>query len=251
MLGGTHTISLTVTNNTGFWLAGGSLMLTAGGKPTTGGPTTDTLSFPTTSTTTSSDALGDTTQPVTTESAATSYEISGHITQGGRTWTDTTGQQLQFGDDQTNINPTCSGPCYQWVHGEETQSGSETVSGPGADVKRSDTSNWTVDAPNGFEQNSTGTDFFLPADVNQQVTDVAKETAGFFHGFQTNLSESIIGYGALEEDSGLATIADGDTTGTITAQSSGGLFDNSLYQRTVVTRGGGIVQDVTQPAGNP
>ncbi|HEV2371150.1 MAG TPA: peptide-N4-asparagine amidase [Streptosporangiaceae bacterium] len=252
MLGGTHTISLTVTNNTGFWLAGGSLMLTNGGQATTGGPVTDTLTFPTTSTVSTSNALGSTSQPVTTESAATSYEISGHITQGGRTWTDTTRQQLQFGDDQSLINPTCSGPCYQWVHGEQTQSGAETVSGPGADVRRSDTANWTVDAPNGFLTDPTGNDFFLPADVNQQLTDVAKQDAGFFHGYQTSLSESIIGYGALEEDSGAASIADGDTTGTITAQSSGGFFDNSLFQRTVVTRGGAIVQDITQPsAGTP
>jgi len=35
---------------------------------------------------------------------------------------------------QSLINPNCSGPCYQSVHGEETQATSETVTGPGANV---------------------------------------------------------------------------------------------------------------------
>jgi hypothetical protein len=249
MLGGTHTIGLTVVNNNGFWLAGGSLLLTNGGPATTGAVTTDTLTFPTTSQVTTSNALGSSSNPVTTESASTSYKISGTVTQGGRTWTDTTRQQLQFGDDQSLINPTCSGPCYQWVHGEETQATSETVTGPGANVSRNDNASWTADAPNGFLQDPTGADFFLPAAVNQQLTDVATQRAGFFGNYETRLSESIIGYGALEEDSGATSIADGDTTGTITDQAIGGdgPFGGSLYQRTVVTRGGSVVQDLIEP----
>jgi len=45
------------------------------------------------------------------------------------------------------------------------------------------------------------------------------------------------------------TIADGDTTGTVTAQTIGGdgPFGGSLYQRTVVTRGGSVVQDLVEP----
>ena len=252
LLGGTHTIGLTVVNNNGYWLAGGSLLLTNGGPATTGSVGTDTLTFPTTSQVTTSDALGSSSNPVTTESAATSYEISGNVTQGGRTWTDTTRQRLQFGDDQSSINPSCSGPCYQWAHGEETQATSETVTGPGASVSRDDHSSWTIDAPNGFLQDSTGADFFLPAAVNQQLTDVATQHAGFFGDYETRLSESIIGYGALEEDNSVPTIADGDTTGTITAQTMGGAgpFGGSLYQRTVVTRGGSVVQDLIEPACN-
>jgi Peptide N-acetyl-beta-D-glucosaminyl asparaginase amidase A len=249
MLGGTHTIGLTVVNNNGYWLAGGSLLLTNGGPATTGAVTTDTLTFPTTSQVTTSNALGSASNPVTSESAGTSYEISGNVTQGGRTWTDTTRQQLQFGDDQSLINPSCSGPCYQWVHGEETQATSETVTGPGANVSRNDNASWTIDAPNGFLQDPTGADFFLPASVNQQLTDVATQHAGFFGDYETRLSESIIGYGALEEDSGATSIANGDTTGTITDQTTGGdrPFGGSLYQRTVVTRGGSVVQDLIEP----
>ncbi len=250
MLGGTHTIGLTVVNNNGFWLAGGSLLLTNGGPATTGSVGTDTLSFPTASHVTTSSALGSSSNQVTSESAATSYEISGQVTQGGRTWTDTTRQQLQFGDDQSSINPSCSGPCYQWVHGEETQATSETVTGPGANVSRDDNTSWTIDAPNGFLQDSTGADFFLPAAVNQQLTDVATQHSGFFGDYETRLSESIIGYGALEEDSGVTSIANGDTTGTITDQTIGGdgPFGGSLYQRTAVTRGGSIMQDLIEPA---
>jgi Peptide N-acetyl-beta-D-glucosaminyl asparaginase amidase A len=244
LLAGTHTIGLTVVNNAGFWLAGGSLLLTAGGSPTSGRLLSDTLS-PTASQVTTSDALGSASQPVTSETANGAYAISGQVTQGGRTWTDTLRQSLQFGDDQSDINPSCSGPCYQWVHGEVTQSTSETVSGPGAQVARHDTASWTIDAPNGFLQNADGSDFFLPAAVSQQLTDVAAQHGGFLSPYRASLSESIIGYGALEEDNSAATISNGDTTGTITDQDSGA-GPGALFQRTVVAHGGVIVQDLTQ-----
>lgn len=249
ILGGTHTISLTVLGNTGFWLAGGSLLLGAGGSATTGSVSTDTLSFPTASHVTTKHALGSASKPVTSEKASASYEIAGQVTQDGHTWTDTLSQKLQFGDDQSNINPACSGPCYQWVHGEETQSTSETLSGPDVDVTRGDSSNWTVDAPEGFLLNKAGSAFFLPATVAQQLTDVARQQAGHFPMYQTSLSESIIGYAALEENATGAPITDGDTTGTITAEASGPWpGSNTLYQRTVVARGGVVVQDLIQPA---
>jgi hypothetical protein len=247
MLGGTHTISLTVAGNDGYWLAGGSLLLGAGGGATSGAVTSDTLSFPTTSHVVTKHALGQAGKPVTSESAAASYAISGQVTQDGRTWTDSVNQHLQFGDDQSSIDPSCTGPCYQWAHGEETQSASETLSGPGVNVTRGDTSSWTIDAPNAFMENKSGTALFLPGSVSQQLTDVARQQAGFSPAYQTSLSESIIGYGAIGENTTSTTIADGDTTGTITAESSGGWPGGGLYQRTVVARGGVIVQDLTQP----
>jgi hypothetical protein len=248
MLGGTHTISLTVAGNTGFWLAGGTMLLGTDGRTTTGGVLSDTLSFPTASHVVTKHALGSANKPVTSESAKASYQISGQVTQDGRTWTDTASQRLQFGDDQSYINPACATACYQWVHGEETQSGGETVSGPGVNLSRTDTANWTIDAPNGFLPAKSGA-FFLPASVSQQLTDVASQQgSGFGGSYQTRLSESIIGYGALEENSaGTAMITDGDTTGTITAQTSGGWpAGGSLYQRTVIARGGNVVQNLVQ-----
>ncbi len=248
MLGGTHTISLTVLNNTGFWLAGGSLLVGAGADPTTGSVVTDTLAFPTASRVTTKHAFGSASKPVTSEKASASYQISGQVSQDGRTWTDTLNQKLQFGDDQSSINPACSGPCYQWVHGEETQSTSEALSGPGVNVTRDDNSDWTVNAPEGFLQNKTGSAFFLPATVAQQLTDVARQQSGDFPLYQTSLSESIIGYAALEENATGAPITDGDTTGTITAAQSGPWpGSGTLYQRTVVARGGVVVQDLIQP----
>ncbi len=238
-LGGTHTISLTVTNNTGYWLAGGSLLITASGGPTGGSVGTDTLTFPTTSQTTTVDGLGSAQNPVTSEAAAMSYQISGQVTQGGRTWTDSEQQSLQFGDDQTTIDPSCSGPCYQWVHGEETQVSSRQVAGGGLAYSSSDRSSWTIDAPNGYLPNASGSDFLLPAAVNQQLTDFAA-ASGWHGGYRTTLSESIIGYGSLEAN---GSVADGDTTGTITAQSSGD-GDGSTYLRTIVARGGVILQDL-------
>jgi hypothetical protein len=258
MLGGTHTISLSVANNTGYWLAGGTMLLGTDGHPTTGGVVSDTLAFPTASHVVTKHALGSAGKPVTSESAAASYQISGQVTQDGHTWTDTTGQRLQFGDDQSYINPTCATACYQWVHGEETQSGTETVSGPGVNLSRTDTANWTIDAPNGYLPVKSGA-FFLPASVSQQLTDVAAQQGGGFGlgpGYQTRLSESIIGYGALAENSTASPITDGDTTGTITAQASGGGWRGGgwpgggyLYQRTVVARGGHVVQNLVQSPG--
>jgi len=49
-----------------------------------------------------------------------------------------------------------------------------------------------------------------------------------------------MGYGALEEDNSVSTISDGDTTGTITVQDGGP--GPTVYQQTIVTRGGTIVQ---------
>lgn len=232
---GPHTISLTVVNNTGFWLAGGALLLTAGGPAVSGTVTADTLQFPTPSSVSTSNALGDSSQPVPSESASASYQIAGTVTQGSRTWTDTLNQQLQFGNDQSNINPSCSGPCYQWVHQETTGSGSEAVSGPGVDLNRTNQWSYTTDAPNGFLTDPTGANFFLPASVSQELTDVAAQGA-----IRTSLSESIMGYAALEEDSTVPTITNGETTGTITASDGGPVFE-----RTITTRGGQIVQDLT------
>jgi len=249
MLGGTHTITLTVAGNTGYWLAGGSLLLGTGGSAVSGGVTSDTLAFPTTSRVVTKHALGQSGKPVTSESASKSYTISGQVTSGGHTWTDTLDQHLQFGDDQSSVDPSCSGPCYQWAAGEESQNTSETISGPRVHVTRSDTSNWTINAPNAFLVNARNA-LFLPASVSQQLTDVARQAGPWGPAYQTSLSESIIGYGALgENSSGAASITDGDTTGTITAQASGGWPGGGyLYQRTVVARGGVIKQDIVQPS---
>jgi hypothetical protein len=245
LLGGTHTVSLTVAGNDGFWLAGGTLLLTTAKQPTTGQLTADTLTFPTTSTVTTTKALGWSKQPVTSESAARSYRISGQVDIAGQTWTDTLQQSLQFGDDQNSVNPSCSGPCYQWVQGEETQTTTENISGP-ALALRTDKSSWTIDAPNGYEQNAAGSAFFLPASVSQQSTDEAQDVDGALGTFSSNLLESIIGYGALEETATGAPITNGDTTGTISYQTTGRVpTDDWLYQRSVVTRGGVVVQDLT------
>jgi hypothetical protein len=231
---GPHTISLTVVNNAGYWLAGGALLLSSGGAPVSGTVTSSTLNFPDSSSISTSNALGNTSQPVTSESASDTYRITGTVTQEGRTWTDALNQSLQFGNDQTYVNPSCSGPCYQWAHQETTASGSGTITGPGVRVTRDDRSSYTTDAPNGFLTNTSGSNFFLPASVSQQLTDVATQDR-----YRTSLSESIIGYGALEEDSSAPTITNGETTGTITSSDGG-----PVYQRTITTRGGVIVQDL-------
>jgi len=255
MLGGTHTIGLTVVNNTGYWLAGGSLLLTTGRAATTGGIISNSPAFPHSSTTTSADALGSANQPVTSESAATSYQISGSVTEGQQTYIDTLHEALQFGDDQTNIDPSCVTRCYQWVHGEETQSSTESLTGPGADTVRNDQLSWTIDAPNGYEQNSTGSDFFLPASVSQQLSNFADQQGGGLGSWRTTLTESIIGYGALGVNGSSVAITNGDTTGTVSYVTSGLSPGTDIsYVRTVVARGGQVEQDSSNqlpPPGGP
>lgn len=243
LLAGTHTITLTVAGNAGYWLAGGSLLVSTGRSTTTGKLLSDTLTFPSTSTVTTQNALGSTNQPVTAESASKSYEISGQVNEGRQQFTDTIDQSLQFENDQSYINPSCSGPCYQWVHSEETQSTTENLSGAAGTVSRSDRSSWTIDAPNGYLQSSDGSDFFLPASVSQQLTDVAQQQGGWIGQFTASLLESIIGYGALEEDNSTPTITNGDTTGTISYHTSGGGAIEH-YARSIVTSGGQVVQSV-------
>jgi hypothetical protein len=210
-------------------------MLTTGGQSVSGSVTSDTLSFPTASTVTSTNAMGTSDQPVLSESAAASYAISGTVRQGGRAWTDTLNQSLQFGNDQSNIGSSCISGCFQWVHQETTSSAAETITGPGVHVDRTDKSSYTIDSPEAQLENTSGSDFFLPASVTQQLTDVASDGSD-----QTSLSESIVGYGALEEDNSVPSITNGETTGTVTQDDNGDTFI-----RTVTTRGGVIVQDVT------
>ena len=232
-----HTITLTVANNDSYWLAGGSLLLSTGGRAVTGSVTTNTLTFPTTSTVSTTEGLSSSTNEVITESASKSYQISGTVTQDGRTWTDSLSQSLQFANDQTDIGPSsCNTYCYDWVHQETTSSASETITGPGRQSQtRHDNTSWTIDAPSGYQQNTSGTDFFLPASVSQSYTDMASAA-----GYSTSLQESVTGYGALEEDNSAATITDGDTTGTIALNDGGYIF-----QHTIVTHGGVIVQNLT------
>lgn len=244
LAGGTHTISLTVVNNANYWLGGGSLLLTTAKGATGGRLLTDTLSFPGSSQVVTQDANGGSGNPVFTESASRAYEIAGTVTVGRQTYVDTLDQRLQFENDQSNIDYSCSGPCYQWVHGEETQATSETITGPGTDINRTDDSSWTIDAPNGYVPDSGG--FFLPAAVNQQLTDVATQVRGLLPTRRTSLSESIIGYGALQAGGG-PNIENGDTTGTVTyASSDGSAASQVLYQRTVVASGGVIEQNLVQ-----
>jgi hypothetical protein len=119
---------------------------------------------------------------------------------------------------------------------------SRQVAGSGLAYSSSDRSSWTIDAPNGYLANASGSDFLLPAAVNQQLTDFAAES-GWHGGYRTTLSESIIGYGSLEENGSTVPVANGDTTGTITEQSSGE-GDGGTYLRTIVARGGVILQDL-------
>lgn len=238
LLGGQHTITINVTNNSGYWLIGGSLLFNEnGGHPTTGSLLTDTLTFPTTASNDYNDnALGSSANQVIGQSATLGYEIQGSVTDGHKTWTDDLTSSLQFSNDQTNVTTNY----MQFVHGEQIASTTEVSRGPdGPALTQKETDVYTVDAPNAFLQSPDGSDFFLPAQVTQSLDVTKSVRRGDAPAAQSHLYENVQGYAALEEDNAQPTIAVGSTTGYVTYTAANG----GEYQRLVVARGGVILHD--------
>jgi len=245
LMHGPTTVSISVANNTGYWLVGGSLLLTTGRERTTGSIRTDTLTLPGSSTVATSDQLGSSQDQVLTESATRSYRIVGTIRQGRRRYLVSVTSHLTYDNDQVQIDPSCSGPCYQWVQGEATADNAATTTMPsGRSLRQSERSSWTIDAPNGYLTASGGAAFLLPTATSQVLTSSASQV-GLGHSYSTSLQESIVGDATLGEDGTTTTAEQGDTTGTVTYLTSTGL----RYQRTVVARGGRVLQDVVSASG--
>lgn len=237
LLGGQHTITLTVQNNTGYWLMGGSLFLGEdGGKPTSGKLLTDTLTFPTTAASDTSNALGSPNNAVTGQEATKSYEIKGQITTAGGAWVDDLTSSLQFSNDQTNITDNY----LQYLHGEQVANTTEVLQDPqGAPTTWKESDTYTVDAPSAFLQQSGTNNFFLPAQVTQSHDVKTSVQVGNGAVRASHLYENVEGYSALEEDNSAPTITDGSTTGDVTYENAQG----QQYQRLVVARGGVILHD--------
>lgn len=235
LLNGQHTITLSVTNNSDYWLIGGSILVQENhGHPTSGKLLTDTLSFPTTADVQTTNALGSSANQVYGETATRQYEIKGQVTSGGKTWTDDITGSLQFGDDQTNIMPNY----LQYVHNEQTVTTTEVAQGPGSrPTTQRVTDVYTVDAPEAFLQ--SGGNFYLPSQVAESRDQTVSNQVGTGPAQLSHLYESEQGYGALEEDSSAPTITDGSTTGTVLYQNERG----QQYQRLIVARGGVILHD--------
>lgn len=238
LLGGTHSVSLTVVNNTGYWLTGGSLLFDEnGGRPTTGTLLKDTLTFPTTANNDyNANAVGSSANQVTGQSATLGYEISGQVTDGRQSWTDDLTSSLQFSNDQTNTVTNY----MQFVHGEQIAATTEVSQGPGGPaLTRKETEVYTLDAPNAFLQSPDGADFFLPAQVTQGLDVTKSAQAGNAPARQSHLYENVQSYAALEEDNSQPTITVGSTTGYVTYSAANG----GAYSRLVVARGGVILHD--------
>lgn len=235
LLHGTHTVTVTVANNAGYWLASGNLLVTESGGGSTGGAiVADTLTFPTTSTLRIADALHSSAQTVSTESAHRSYRISGYVTTPRGSWVSDLRQALQYSDDQTNIAANYT----QYLHSERILDGTDLLFGPRSLVTRHARESYTLDAPNAYLQ--SGADFLLPAQVSQNLTEDLTQNGGSLPALASLLSESLQGYASLEEDNQQPTITDGATTGTVTYRAP----DGSQFWRTIVTRGGQILRDL-------
>jgi len=197
MLGGKHTISLTVEGNTGYWLVSGSLMLDRmPGVTTTGGITQDTLSFPASapSTLTNSPGSGNS---LLTQSANRNYTIAGTITTPAGTWDSSVQQSMQWTNDQTNTTANYFG----LVHAVQVVNTTSTLSGPGTPtLTRQAQDLYTLDVADGYVQGATGNAFLLPANTTQMLSQDQTVQAGAQTLYHSGLYETIQSYGALQTD---------------------------------------------------
>jgi hypothetical protein len=231
LLGGTHTVSIQVANNQGYWLLAGSLFLYENhGKPTTGSVITNTLTFPTQASTTTTGILGSTSNTLLNQDATSGYTIQGSIQSGSERWIASVDSSLRGSNDQTNVNPDY----WQLVHGLQAVTTDEKVTRGKETWQRHSEDSYTLDATSAYLQLSNNANaFFLPADVTQSLDEVHSASGpGFnalYHGgspgageaYNSALYETIQGYAALQRGIG-ADIANGATTAYANFEDSSG-----------------------------
>ena len=227
--GGTHTITMTVQNNADYWLVSGSLFLTeAPGVKTSGSVTKDTLTFPANAPTTNTPAYGSGNM-LTSQTANRDYTIAGTITAGRSMWSAQVQQSMQFSNDQTNTTANYFG----LVHGNQIVTTDSSVSG-----QHMQTMDWhtmsvhTLDAADGYVQDTTSNNFTLPAKTMQEKQRV---TWGGRLLYRSNKYESIQGYAVMQTGAGSKQVALGSTTAFAR-------YSNSLgetYNRVLIARGQG------------
>lgn len=231
MLHGTHTISITVLNNSGYWLMNGSLMLYQVPRAKTSGAiTTDTLKFPTAFANDTQGALHSSSGvTLQNDTAENQYKIQGTIDGvGHKSLSATVSGNMTFSNDQTNTKQDYWG----LVHGAQYVSTDESLMGPGVDWQRQSQVAYTVDSGSSYYQAGSG--FYLPANVTQSLN-VEKQQSGLGKPYSSTLYENIQGYGALQEAS--KNISQGATTGTTFFHNSSGYH----YHAFVMARGGSFV----------
>ncbi|NMP23283.1 peptide-N4-asparagine amidase [Sulfobacillus harzensis] len=242
MLHGTHTISITVLNNTGYWLMNGSLFLyQKPGAHVTGTVTKDTLKFPTVYSNATSTALNSSSGvSLQNDTASTQYTIQGTINGAGPgPLTATVQGSSTFSNDQTNTGQDYWG----LVHGAQYTTLDESLTGPGVNLTRDSQDAYTVDSGSSFYQVSSG--FFLPANVTQSLNQ-EHQTTGFGAPYTSSLYENVQGYGALQEAS--KNISQGATTGVAMFHDSTGY----RYHAFIMARGGSyVVNQVSSRIGRP
>jgi hypothetical protein len=232
LLGGKHTITLSVEGNTGYWLLNSSLFLYEdGGKPTTGSITKDTLTFPAQPSYSTSNALNSSNYPLFNETSNQQYEIQGTLKTENGTWTRGVKSSVIWSNDQVVMNNE-----YQMVHGSQDVTTDETLTNPqGHSLTRESDSSYTLDAPNAFVSNPDGS-FLLPTQVTQSLNEVHSLSGLGQPGYNSSLYESVQAYGILQEGS-VGTITQGATTGVLQ-------YNNSLganYRENLMARGGKLV----------
>jgi hypothetical protein len=251
LLGGSHTISLTVANNAGYWLLTGSLFLYEdNGVATSGKLLSNTLTTPTSSTVTTTNIEGNSSNPLYNEDASTSYKIQGEVKTAYGDWTATVNSSLTFANDQTNINPQY----WQIVHGLQDVKIEESLATNGQTFwTRSSDESYTLDATSAYIQpDSSSSDYFLPADVTQTLNEVHSVSGKVPWGWSTykgrgynaepgsyhsTLFETIQGYAALQRTASNGTITNGATSAFAS-------FEDSLgtnFREVLEARGGVIV----------
>lgn len=236
ILGGTHTLTITVPNNQGYWNLGGSLLLYEnGGKPTKGAVTLNTLKFPDPPKMETTKVFGAADSLLTAEVPQRAYTIQGQIVTDNGTFTATVDAKLDYANDQTNVNTGN----WQVVHLGQTVTMAETLVSPdGQTTRRESTETAVLDCTNAFMQPASGKGFFLPASMTQTLDAVHKVTGpDLAVPFQSTQHTSVQGY---------ATMIRQDTTTAMGATAAYSSYRDSLgrsLRQSLSARNGSLVTD--------
>lgn len=236
MLGGKHTIKMTVVNNADYWLVSGALLLNEdAGVTTSGSITTDTLSFPENAPLTNTPGYGSG-NSMASQTANRDYTISGTVLTKKQSWTAKVHQTMQFSNDQTNTSANYFG----LIHGNQMVTSDSTVSGHG--MPTTDWHNkemYTIDAADGYIQDTASSNYLLPTNVTQALQVEHQVMRNGKSMYDSHLYETIEGYAAIQTGSPSSSVALGSSTGYANYTDSLG----QKYNRVITARGGKVVSD--------
>ena len=243
LLGGQHTISVSVFNNQDYWLLSGSLFLQEdNGHATSGSVTMNTLSFPTQAQRSTTPLIASTSPSSNSQvdiTATTRYQISGQVHTSQGTFTASVVSSLNFSNDQVYTNPDN----WEVVHGFQEVITDESVSGLLAKSTRHSDETYSIDTASGFIQTSQSQNaFLLPSNLSQTLNVVRDASSFNLPTLHSRLNLNLEAFANLQRGDSAANIPDvviGSTTAQASFETTSGLF----YHRVLAARAGTVNMD--------